>query len=336
VRASIPLSVRDPVVSENANYWSQPALSKPNAKLLTFDAMSDTEESRWGPLSRPVHQPGEVETLQQVGLPWRDNAFFAWWDNERSVYGIVHVSTSLNGGGLRARCGLRIGDREREIIEDLTVGTFDSASIRVDLEGRIVVEHAALGLDLTMTPMFATVDFTTNRSVPSLTEEFPMNHYQRGFYARGSVVLGDERREFDGVGWRDRTWGYRDESLQWVDYLYANFVMSDCAIGVWKALGADGRERAFAWRVDDDGPKTLGEFSFARDGAALFSDARIDLGSETIQFTKVDSTAGWWLPMGARQTGPTFAAWDELFTARTSDGTVVGALGEYGSLRRVV
>ncbi|TAM62840.1 hypothetical protein [Mycobacterium sp.] len=283
-----------------------------------------------------MHQPGEVDTLEQVGLPWRDNAFFAWWDHHRSVYGIVHVSTSLNGGGLRARCALRIGDRDREIVEDLSVGTFDSASIRVRLDGRILVEHHAMGLDLIMTPMFATVDFTTNRSVPSLTEEFPVHHYQRGFHAEGTATLGGERRDFSGVGWRDRTWGYRNESAQWVEYFYANFVMPDCAIGLWKALGADGKKRAFAWRVDDHGQATLGDFTFARDGAGLFSDAAIDLGGQTACFEKIETTAGWWLPMGARQTGPTFAAWDEWFTVRTGDGDVVGALGEYGCLRQVL
>lgn len=298
--------------------------------------MTSTTASVWGPLSRPVHQPGDVAVLEQVGLPWRDNAFFAWWDHERAVYGIVHVSTSLNGGGLRARCGIQVADREREIVEDLAVGTFTSASISVDLDGVIRVEHPDLGLDLRMSPMFATVDFTSNRSVPSLTEEFPLHHYQRGFRAEGTVRLGSDEHAFAGVGWRDRTWGFREESAQWVDYLYANFVMPDCSIGIWKALGADGKERAFAWRVDEDGQRALGEFTFARDGSGLFSDATIDAGDETLTFTKIERTAGWWLPMGSRQTGPTFSAYDEYFTARTSDGRVVGALGESGSLRRVV
>lgn len=283
-----------------------------------------------------MHQPVDVPHLERVGLPWRDNAFFAWWDYDTRLFGIVHVSTSLNGGGLRARCAMRLGDRDREIVEDLTVGTFDSSSIKVDLHGRLLVDNEALSLDLTMTPLFATVDFTTNRSIPSLSEEFPLHHYQRGFRAEGSARVGSQQTQFAGVGWRDRTWGYRDESAQWVDYLYANFVMDECAIGLWKALGADGAERSFAWRVDDDGQTALGNFSFARDGAGLFSDATIEVDGGPLTFRKVERAAGWWLPMGERQTGPTFSAYDEWFTVITPSGDLVGALGEYGSLRKVV
>jgi hypothetical protein len=292
--------------------------------------------SEWGPLSRPVHRVGDVPHLERVGLPWRDNAFFAFWDYESEVFGIVHVSTSLNGVGLRARCAVRVADREREIVEDLAVGAFDSASIKIDLDGRLLVEHDALGLDLIMTPLFATMDFTTNRSVPSLTEEFPLHHYQRGFRAAGTARVGAQQTAFSGVGWRDRTWGYRHESAQWVDYIYANCVMEECSVGLWKALGADGQTRAFAWRVDDSGQRTLGEFSFARNGSGLFCDATIEVDGEPFTFRKTGPSVGWWLPMGARQTGPTFSAYDEFFQVITPSGAVVGALGEHGSLRRVV
>jgi hypothetical protein len=63
---------------------------------------------------------------------WKDNAFLAFWDLNRRVFGSVHVSTSPNGsGGRRARCSVLLGDRGGrmvEIIEDLERGQFRSPS----------------------------------------------------------------------------------------------------------------------------------------------------------------------------------------------------------------
>ena len=78
-------------------------------------------------------------------IAWRDNAVFVWWDPSREVYGQVHVSTTPNGEGSRARCAFHAAGRSFEFQEPLEAGTFNSDSMTVDLSGRIRADHDRRG-----------------------------------------------------------------------------------------------------------------------------------------------------------------------------------------------
>ena len=49
----------------------------------------------WGPLAEPLH----TGAAGAGDPPWRENAFFSFWDEARTVAGAFHVSTSPNAGG---------------------------------------------------------------------------------------------------------------------------------------------------------------------------------------------------------------------------------------------
>jgi hypothetical protein len=207
--------------------------------------------SSWGPLVTPIHE--DVGPLEGSTLPWRDNAMFFWWDADHDVYGVLHVSTSPTGSGSRARCSVTVGDRTREIVEPLAPGTFESESISVDLGGRLLVEHESLRVEIALEPLFAPLDFTHDRALGGADENHPLHHYQQPLRASGTVWLGDQETPFSGAGWRDRTWGYRDESLLWVEYVCVIAVFDDSAIVALKMHTGGDAVRTFGWRITDAG-----------------------------------------------------------------------------------
>src|SRR2546423_15274394 len=76
--------------------------------------MDSDQRGGWGPLA----EPAPPDRLIQPGAPpWRENAWLAFYDRPQGVYGVTHVTTSPNSGGLRSRCSLVADGREAEIIE---------------------------------------------------------------------------------------------------------------------------------------------------------------------------------------------------------------------------
>jgi hypothetical protein len=94
--------------------------------------MSETLTSVWGPLSEPIH----TDPLPEGRPAFRDNAFLGFWDHGGQVFGAVHVSTSPNSEGRRARFSLSVGGRATEIVEPLEPYSFGSPSIAFDLDRR--------------------------------------------------------------------------------------------------------------------------------------------------------------------------------------------------------
>jgi hypothetical protein len=95
--------------------------------------------TQFGPLATPIHEdfaaPGDP--------PWRDNAYLGFWDSARQLFGEVHVSTSPNGGGRRARVETFVDGRFCEIDEELEPGTFRSESVDFDIDGTVRVAGRA-------------------------------------------------------------------------------------------------------------------------------------------------------------------------------------------------
>lgn len=290
----------------------------------------------WGKLATPVHTAQTLPDLDVLGSPWKDNAFFAWWDVERGVHGIVHVSTSPNTGGSRARCAVRAGAVSHEIIEDLGPGTFDSESISVDLDrGRVVVDHPDLSVELTMDPRFQALDWLSVGAVPLLRPDRPLNHFQQPFHSSGSGQVCGHEFTFDGEGVRDRSYGFRNESAQWVEYLWLSATFEDCAIVKWRALGADGEVKNFGWRVDDEAVEDLVDYSIVRNGSGMYAGGSVKTKTGEFTLETLSTPAGWWLPMGPNQTGPTFSAYDEWVVLERSDGALGVGIAEHGILRKI-
>jgi hypothetical protein len=287
----------------------------------------------WGALATPVHDV--VPALDGVSMPWRDNAIFFFWDAENEIYGVVHVSTSPHGSGTRARCSLTAGDRSREILEPLDAGTLTSESITVDLDGRLLVEHDSMQADLTLQPLFGPLDFTHDRAIGGLDDNHPLHHHQHPMRVQGTVTFGSEERALHGTGWRDRTWGFRDESVQWSEYACVIAVFDDSALVALKMRAAGDELRTFGWRVSDTAKEPVTTFELAHDASGLLADATIGGDGWVTQVTSVRRPAGFWVPMGDRQAGPAFSTFDEFVLLERPDGVTAGGLAEHGILREV-
>lgn len=285
----------------------------------------------WGPLAEPVH----AGAAGPGGPPWKDNAYLSFWDYAAGLYGAVHVSTSPNGEGRRARCSVSVAGRPIEIVEELAPGTFTSASIDYGLTGRIRVSHPDVEVDLMTTPRFGPADYGSGDVLPALVEGKPLQHYQQGAEVIGTVTVAGTVHELRGTGLRDRTWGFRDEAAQWVEYagLIASF--TDFDVTVMTFLGADGAVRTDGFLQDAAGATRISGLKLTRDPAALFVRGRMTLADGTERVvTAVGREGGFWVPMGAEREGPAFGAYDD-FLRLDAEGTPGSGLVEQGILHRV-
>jgi hypothetical protein len=287
----------------------------------------------WGPLATPIHGdaagPGDPT--------WKDNAYIAFWDLERRVFGSVHVSTSPNAtGAQRARCSLRCADLPPvEIVEELPPGKFASRSISFGLDGTIDVEHPELSARWTNTPLMTPADYSDTGLIPPLVPGRPLQHFQQGCRLTGEATVAGQRFEVDAVGMRDRTWGFRDESAQWIEYAGVVGLFGDTFVTSMKFLGVDGGLMTDGFVITPDGPTSITEMKLRRTAAAQFLAATLTLGDgSTRTITLREREAGFFVPMGAETDGPAFGTYDD-FMALDLDGTPGGGFCEQGIVHRV-
>lgn len=289
------------------------------------------ESTTWGPLAEPIHGP-----VPEGMPPWKDNAYLAFWDADAGVYGVWHFSTSPNAEGRRSRITVQAGGRTAEIIEAPEPGTFDTESITFDLDTAYTVDGDGLQGTLTAEPHHALADYNTGL-LPELVAGEPLQHYQRAARVRGSFTLDGETTEFDGYGLRDRTWGYRDESVSFVEYIGFMAVFEDHTLACMSFMGPDGETKTDGFRLGEDGAVThISKMGVTRDASGLFAGGTLALDGEgEIAVRTTDRTAGFWVPMGWERTGPTMAAYDEFVQLRTADGAEAYALVEQGQIRMI-
>ena len=286
----------------------------------------------WGPLAEPIH-PDAAGPGDPV---WKDNAYLAFWDTANEVFGTFHVSTSPNGAGARrARCGFTVRGAVFEIIEDLPAGSFASESIDFGLNGVITVRHPRLRADLVNVPLFVPADYAVGGVVPELVPGKPLQHFQQGCEVTGTLVLDGVKSAVQARGMRDRTWGFRDETAQWIEYAGLVAIIGDTFITVMKFLGADGTLRSDGFLIDANRSRTIDDVSFGRNAAGQFRLARLrDSGGGARLVTLSSRLAGFFVPMGADSEGPSFGTYDD-FMSLECEGEAGAGLFEQGILHRV-
>lgn len=288
--------------------------------------------SRWGELAHPIR----ATSVADDAPPWKDNAYLAFWDPERGVNGVVHVSTSPNASGRRARASIQIGGASAEIAEDLEPGTFTSDSIEFDIDGRVSIRATELSAELELIPRGPAADYSVGSLIPELVPGEPLQHFQQAAIVRGRVSAGDAESEVDGVGLRDRTWGYRDESQMWPEYIGLIADLDGALLTVMKFAATDGSSKAEGFLLADEPRKATALTDIARDASGLFAGANVALdGGETLVLRVARRTGGFWVPMGWERVGPTMSAYDEFLELRTADGRVGHGLVEQGIIRRL-
>ncbi|MGW5385004.1 DUF7065 domain-containing protein [Nocardia sp. NPDC003963] len=276
-----------------------------------------TEQS-WGKLSEPIHSDAAG-----AGDPvWKDNAYLSFWDSAAEVFGTVHVSTSPNAPDTRrARFSVSVAGRVVEVVETLAAGTFSSDSIHFGLDGRVRVEHSLVRAELVNAPLFVAADYAANNAIPALVAAEPLQHFQQACTVVGSVSVDGNTVVTAGHGMRDRTWGFRDESSQWVEFA-ALFVVDDSAfVSAMKFRGADGTSTADGFVIDGTGSTAITGITFARDAAAQFRWARLELADTTTRLVALDTRLGGFrVPAGpAETTGPALAVYDDFLSFDTGD-----------------
>jgi hypothetical protein len=287
----------------------------------------------WGPLAEPVHPDRPITPADP---PWRENAWLAFYDRPQGIYGVTHVTTSPNAGGLRSRCSLVADGREAEIIEPLAPMEFSSPQISLDLAGHIVAKGAGLAVDVTLVPRHQACDYSQSQVLPGLDGNEPLQHFQQTGTATGSVTLGDTTVTIDGASLRDRTWGFRDEAASWVEYYACLFLFEDFDLAIMK----------FHSTLRDD-DHVAGFLMGARQGEICGSRvvrdawgglARMELeltDGAGIELTVERPEARIFVPLGEPTTSAALSAYDDFAEVRTADGAVGFGAIEQGILRRL-
>jgi hypothetical protein len=295
-------------------------------------AMTTAQATDWGPLSEPIHND-----IPDGAPPWRDNAFVSFWDPARDLVGTLHTSTSPNAEGRRARFSVQIDGRTTEVVEELEPGTFTSDSITFSAGADFSISSPRVSGRISTSPLFPLADYTGDRSPEafSLDKQQPLAHYQRAATVRGELEIDGRTVMIDGHGFRDRTWGYRDESSSVAEYFGYMFVFPSFAITAMKLRGA-GTGEAVLGNILADEATVLTSVSMTRDASGLFAASELEFADgRQVAVRGVERKGGFWCPMGWERTGPTLSAFDEFVSLRTADGEDGFGLIEQGILKTV-
>ncbi len=290
----------------------------------------------WGPIGEPLH-PGAAGPDDPI---YRENAFltFAALTGEHEtdpVYGEVHVSTSPNSdGGRRARFTLVRRGRVTEVVEPLDAGSFRSDSIDFDPAGPATVKTGRINAELTYTPRFVPGNYTEN-AVLGTVQESTLNHYQQGVDVHGRFEIDGESFEITSPGFRDRTWGYRDEPKQWIDGYGFCVNADDFDFTCIRNMDPEHHAVTDGFLLSKDGSLSLTGIEFHWDPNMLdraeltFADGSVrTITNRARQYTPV------WFPMGPGRTAPSITTWSEYCEFDAWGHRATGIVGHW--VRRLV
>jgi hypothetical protein len=147
---------------------------------------------------------------------------------------------------------------------------------------------------------------------------------------------GDAEIEIDGHGFRDRTWGYRNESQQWRELLTVWGVFDEFDLTAMTFVGVDGKPVIDGFVIDAGGVRKVIGMNYTYTGAGLFKRVVLTLeNGEERTVEAGDERSGFWLPMGlAEQQSPVFQSYDEFLTLDAWGSHGKGIIG-YGILRSI-
>ncbi|AFR48203.1 DUF7065 domain-containing protein [Gordonia sp. KTR9] len=293
--------------------------------------MLTTENNSWGPLSEGVHRDVVDER------PWRDNAYLCFWDIENDLYGALHVSTSPNAGGRRARLTVHVGNEIAEVVEDLEPGTVSSESISFDFGDRFSVDAENLSGELIWEPHFALANYTDDRTPAGFEfdSSAPLQHYQRAAQVSGSLTINGVDYSVRGEGVRDRTWGFRDESINLRETIGFFWVFPDYAISAFRILLNNGTEAVQGYVLRQESAEPITGFSITRDAMGLFVGTTLKTSNGDEISVRAERRGGHFSPMGFERTGPTHSAYDEFSVLDRKDGVRGFGMIEQGVVRQM-
>lgn len=266
----------------------------------------------FGPLAEPIH----LNAAGPNDPAWRDNAYLGIWAEHDDIYGDFHVSTSPNAGGLRARVALRVKGQKIDLAEPLQPGSFESESLKFDPNGRVQLKTQDADIDLHYTPRFAPIDFSSTGTLGGLVTGNPFKHWEQGCDVNGAITIKGVRTDFTGKGFRDRSWGFRDDHQIWTAFFITWAVFKDFDLTAIKCALADGRTKVHGIINSATGQERIVQMTYHYDAAALFGHATLTLDSgETREISSLgEPLGGFFLPLGDAPTkpGPAFQNYNEF------------------------
>jgi hypothetical protein len=285
----------------------------------------------WGPLATPAHQTvphGDGKAA------WKDNAYIAFWDTAQDAFGILHVSTSPNAEGRRARLSLSVGGISVEVVEELAPASYTSKSIDFDLSGRVTVDHPDLKLALEVTPRLAVADYSVNQVIPPMNGA-PVEHFQVTVDLVGPVVIKGHEIVLNATGIRDRTWGYRDESINIKEYFWFFGTFEGFSVTAMTFYAEDEPVRTDGFVLRADGTQTVTSIGIVRDASGLAAEIIFGLDDSELRLRSQGRRGGFWIPMSWERRGPAMSAYDEFAPFTTSDGASGFGVAEHGTVRQL-
>jgi len=301
--------------------------------------INDAEYARdrvWGPMSHPA-----TETIEANSPPWKDHIYIAFWDADNEAYGFLHFNSSPNHNTAKAQATLVLKGKFYDLKEvpPARANRMKSASFDFDMASDLAIDGDRLKGVLRMEPRFLPVDYTGHGKIlPELVLGKPLNHWQQGLRLHGEVVLDGQTYPIDALGFRTRTWGFRDDSMQFVEYFSLFACFDDYDISVMKFRHPDGSLRTDGAVSYRDGRSVrTPDLHITRDSAASPLKLTVDLADgSSIALERQVCSATMWCPIGLpERQGPTFCAFDEFIQWKTPQGKLGYGLNEQGIIRFV-
>jgi len=293
---------------------------------------ADEKTIDWGPLAHPLH---DAVPEGDGKVPWKDNAYVSFWDPAQDAFGSLHVSTSPNAEGRRARVSMSVEGTVVEVIEELPPASFKADTIEFDLTGRMTVDHPELRLDATLTPRLQIADFTPGGVIPPMGAA-PVHHYEVTVDLTGTCALQGKTTELNATGIRDRTWGFRDESVNMTEYAWFFATFPEWSLAALRFFGAGGFDRTDGFVMTHDETRRVRALGVVRDASGLCAEARFKLeDAQDVLLRSQGRQGGFWLPMSWERHGPTMSAYDEFAPFRTADGQEGFGVAQHGYVRQL-
>jgi len=112
--------------------------------------------------------------------------------------------------------------------------------------GSVVAVHTDLGFVACMPPFGTSGRRQRTAEASASAAAVAAGHFEQACRVRGTVRIGDQRIDVDGLGLRDRSWGPRDWSAPWGWRWFSMPFSEDFAIGVHTVL-FPGHEVQAGW-----------------------------------------------------------------------------------------
>jgi hypothetical protein len=287
----------------------------------------------WGPMSHPV-----TEAIESGSPPWKDHIYAAFWDVSSDCFGFFHWNSSPNHDTGKSQLSGSFGGTAIDIKESLEprADRFQSQSLDFDLRGAIAIDHERVRGRLTAEPRLTPVDYTQNSLLPPLVPDEPLQHWQQGFSLTGELTVDGQERGIAALGYRTRTWGFRDDSNQFQEYVSLQTCMRDRDITVMKFRWPDGSLKTDGFVVSAGDQIAVVDLHVVRNSAGLTTRLTLDLeGGDSLMLERRGCAVGLWCPIGLpEREGPTFAAYDEIIEWEL-DGERAHSIVEQAIVRHV-